>query len=73
MQIAHLAGEQLHVGAADADPLDVDDHLPGRGGGWIDVHDLGPAGAGDDQCPHYREPGTGATAPTRVRGKVVSP
>jgi hypothetical protein len=26
-QIRHLAGEELHVGATDTDPLDVDHHL----------------------------------------------
>ena len=33
VQVGHLAGEELHVGAADADPLDVDDDLAGLAAG----------------------------------------
>jgi hypothetical protein len=27
VQVGHLAGEELHIGAAHTDALDVDDHL----------------------------------------------
>ena len=53
VQVGHLAGEELDVRAADADPLDVDDHLtrprprsgrrPGR---------RPHRGRGDDEGPH---------------------
>ena len=40
MQIGHFAGEELHIGAADAHPLDVNHHLASFGGrgctSWTD-------------------------------------
>ena len=44
MEVSHLAGEELDIGAADTDPLDIDDDLAGLGGGWLDVPDLGLRG-----------------------------
>ena len=40
MQVGHLAGEELDVGSADTDSLDVDDDLAGAGDRWPDVLDL---------------------------------
>ena len=37
VQVGHLAGEELDVGAADADPLDVHHHLAGRSDRRCDV------------------------------------
>jgi hypothetical protein len=33
VQVLHLSAEELHVGAAHPDPVDVDDDLPGARGG----------------------------------------
>ena len=54
VQVGHLAGEELHVGATDTDPLDVDHHLPRRGGRRSDVLHLVLSGRGDDECSHRR-------------------
>src|SRR5690606_1807024 len=57
-QVAHVAGEQLDVGAAHAGPLDVHHDLAGPGDGRLDLLDLGLARAGQHQRPHYRGPPT---------------
>jgi len=51
-QVRHCAGEKFHVGAADADPLDVDDHLPGFGHRRLDVDDTRFFWSGDDEGAH---------------------
>src|SRR6202035_1706592 len=57
MQVSHLTGEELDIGAAHADPLDVDDHLPPRRYRLADVGDLSPARTGDDERSHRRASG----------------
>ena len=52
VQVAHLAGEELHVGATDPDPVDVDHHLAGAGHRWIDVGHGGLVGSGQDEGAH---------------------
>ena len=52
LQVSHLAGEELDVGAAHADPLDVDDHLPRPRPRVLDLGDLAPARAGDHERSH---------------------
>lgn len=56
-QIAHLAGVELDVGAADTHPLDVHDDLTGPGDGWFDVLDRATARPGDDESTQGRPPG----------------
>ena len=52
MQVAHLAGEELHVGTADTGPLDVDHDLTGTWHGRRDVPDIGLPWPGDDESTH---------------------
>jgi hypothetical protein len=52
LQVSHLAGKELDVGAAYADPLDVDNHLPRRWPRVLDLGDLAPARAGDHERSH---------------------
>jgi hypothetical protein len=52
MQVAHLTGEELHVGAANAGALDVDNDLTGTWHGRRDVLDIGLPWPGDDESTH---------------------
>ena len=52
MQVGHLTGEELNVGAAHTDAFDVDDDLSGRGFRVLDVLDLAAVGTCDDERPH---------------------
>jgi hypothetical protein len=52
MQVSHLTGEELDIGAAHADALDVDDHLPPPRYRIGNLGDLSPARAGDDERSH---------------------
>src|SRR5262249_25641147 len=52
VQVVHIAGEHLDVGAADAGPGDVDDDQAGAGHGVLDLADLGPRGSGEDERSH---------------------
>ena len=60
VQVGHLAGEELHVGAADADPRRRRRRpAPAAGHRRRDLLDLGPPGAGDDEGAHHRRLGRG--------------
>jgi hypothetical protein len=66
VQVAHVAGEQLDVGAADAGPLDVHHHLPAGRGRRVHLPHFRLAGAGEDQGAHQRGPTTACRpAPNR--------
>ena len=52
VQVGHLAGVELDVRAADARPLDVDDHLAGPGLRPRQLAHLRGAGARDHERPH---------------------
>src|SRR3954447_5595210 len=69
LQVGQLPGEQLDVRAAHADPLDVDDHLPGdchRNGHLL--HRTLPR-PGQHEGPH-RRPAQRRQLPTRMAGDV---
>jgi hypothetical protein len=51
-QVRHGAGEEFRVGAADADPFDVDDNLARAWGRRLDVFDAGVVRTVDDECAH---------------------
>ena len=55
MQVGHLAGEHLDVGAADAGPLDVDHHLARLGDRCGNRRDVRLLRAGNDERPHRRD------------------
>jgi hypothetical protein len=52
VQVGHLAGEELDVGAAQAGPLHVDHHPPRLGRRRRDVPHPGPAGTLDHERAH---------------------
>jgi dihydroxy-acid dehydratase len=52
VQVRHVAGEQLHIGAADPDPAHLDHDLAGRRHGVGDVLDAGPARSRQHEGPH---------------------
>jgi hypothetical protein len=63
MQVGHLTGEELDVGAADTHSFDVDDDLAARGHRLLDVLDLALQRAGDDERPHACTVGATAQLP----------
>ena len=64
MEVLHLAGEELDVGPADADALDVDDDLARGGGRNGNLVDARLAGSGDDEGTHETH---GVSDGTRTR------
>ena len=52
MQVRHLAGVELHVGAADPRPLDVDDDVARLGHRRVDLLHARFAGRGDHEGAH---------------------
>jgi hypothetical protein len=54
VQVGHLAGEELHIGAAHPDPLDVDDHLPRSRLRGRYLLDRALQRSGEDEGPHRR-------------------
>ena len=54
MQVGHLTGEELDVGATDTDPLDVDHHLARAGRRRRDVLHLALSGRGHHERSHRR-------------------
>jgi hypothetical protein len=52
LQILHLTGEELDIGAADADPLDIDHDLARSGNGRFDVDDGPLKGLIDHERTH---------------------
>ena len=52
VQVGHLAGEELDVGAADADAMDVDDDLPGPRDRRLDLEHGRLVRCRDDERPH---------------------
>ena len=52
VEIGHLAGPELDVGAADTNPVDVDDDLPGAGDGIRDLLDRTQVRRGDHEGLH---------------------
>jgi hypothetical protein len=56
VQVGHLAGEELRVGAAHPAPLDVDDDLARPGDRRRHVAYLGTPGTGDDEGTHPATP-----------------
>ena len=67
MEVGHLAGPELDVGAADADAVDIDDDLTRRGDGIGDLFDRAFAGRVDDESPHECRllAGSGGARPVR--------
>ena len=60
-QVGHVPGEEFHVRAAHAGPLDIHDDLAGGRRRRIDVLHRAMAGPGDHECAHARLPaGPGA-------------
>jgi len=57
VQVGHLAGVELDVGAADAHPLDVDDAFVRPGFRAGDLAHLRSAGSGDDERTHRHSRG----------------
>ena len=51
-EVGHRAGEKFHVGAAHADPLDVDDHVTAIGCRRLNVDNAGLLWTADHECPH---------------------
>ena len=56
VQVRHLAGEELDVRAAEADPLDVEDHAADGGRRRLDIEDGRLAPAGHDEGSHVSAP-----------------
>src|ERR1700677_2073242 len=52
VQVGHLAGKELHVGAADSDALHIDDGFTGRGDWCRDLLDRVLPGPGQHERPH---------------------
>ena len=50
MKVGHLASEELDVSAADPNPVDVDDNLPGSGFGWVNLDNSGLMRCCDREC-----------------------
>ena len=79
IDVGHLAGVELDVGAADADPLDLDEQFTGGGDRVGHVEHRRLARCGDDERAHQRDAvGSGMTCwvcvPSRVMLSVmVSP
>ena len=69
VQVGHLAGEELDVGATDADPVDVDHDLARGGRRRRDVLRPRLSGRGHDERPHRRT-GSGSTRPASGQGRA---
>jgi hypothetical protein len=52
VQVGHLTGEKLDVGAADADTFDVDNDMTRDGDGWRDVFDCSDSWGADHHGSH---------------------
>ena len=64
VQVRHLAGEELDVGAAHADPLDVDDDLARRRRPAAARPGPRASGTGEDEGPHGAAPAVHGRQPS---------